>query len=97
MRQDYEGWDVRTRPIVIGLAGFLGALILLIVATGIFYNHRYAQQTRAIPRRFPVPVLETIDTAPGDTREIEPPQPPPGIDRVMAATAAQGDALWNQS
>jgi hypothetical protein len=94
MSQDYEGWSVRTRPAVIGLAGFVAGLVLLIVATGLFYNHSYAERMRAIPMRFPAPVLETVQTAPKDKVEPGPPQPPAGIGRAMAQTAAQGDALW---
>jgi hypothetical protein len=94
MSQDYEGWSVRTKLAVIALGVFVAALVALIVATGIVYNHRYAAQTRAIPEHFPAPVLETIDTAPSDTRQVQSPLPPAGIDAAMAATAAEGDALW---
>jgi hypothetical protein len=96
MSQEFEGWSVRARPAVIGLAGFVAGLVLLVVATGLLYNHRYAERMRAIPMPFPSPVLETVQTAPSDTREIGPPQPPAGIGRAMAATAAQGDALWGK-
>ena len=96
MSQDYEGWSVHARPAVIAFAAFVTGLVALIVATGLFYNHRYPAQTRAVPERFASPVLETIDSAPNDTRQIEQPQPPAGIDRAMAATAAQGDALWGR-
>ena len=96
MSQDYEGWSVRPRLAVIALAGFVAALVALVVGTGAFYNDRYRAQTRAVPERFAAPVLETIDTAPSDTRPIAPPAPPAGIDRAMAATAARGDALWGE-
>ena len=96
MSQDYEGWSVRVRPAVIALALFVVGLVALVAGTGAFYNRRYAAQTRAAPEHFPAPMLETIDTAPGDTRRIAAPQPPAGIDRAMADTAAKGDALWGR-
>jgi len=96
MSQEYEGWSVHARPAVIALAAFVTGLVALIVATGLLYNHRYAAQTRAVPERFASPVLETIDTAPDDTRQVAQPQPPVGIDRAMASTVAQGDALWRR-
>jgi len=94
MSQDYEGWSVRAKPAVIALAVFVAALLALVVGTGAYYNHRYAARTRAVPEHFAAPVLETIDTAPNDTRQIAAPQPSTVIGRAMAATVAQGDALW---
>ena len=94
MSQDYEGWGVHARPAVIALGVFVAGLVALVGATGVFYNHRYAAQTRAVPEHFPLPLLETIDTAPSDTQQVQAQQPPAGIDKAMAATVAQSDALW---
>ncbi len=96
MSQDYEGWSVRAKPAVIALAVFVITLVALVVVTGTYYNHRYAAQTRAVPEHFAAPVLETIDTAPSDRRQVQAPRPPAAIGNAMAVTAAQGDALWGK-
>lgn len=95
MSQDYEDWHVDDRPALKALAVFVLALLILVVGAGLFYNRYYAARTRADPVRFPQPELETIDSAPRDRQSVPASQPPAGIDRAMAATAAQGDALWN--
>jgi hypothetical protein len=95
MSQDYEDWRVDDRPAIKALALFLALLLALVIGTALFYNHRYAAQTRADPHPFPQPALETIDSAPGDRTLTVPPQPPAGIDRAMAETVAEGNALWN--
>jgi hypothetical protein len=96
MSQDYEGWDVDDRPAIKALAGFVALLLLLVIGTGLLYNHLYAAQTRPDPKPFPAPELETIDSAPSDRDPVPALKPPVGIDRAMAATAARGDALWNE-
>lgn len=95
MSQDYEGWGVTPKPVLIGLAIFVLSLLALVIGAGTYYNAHYAARTRPRLSRFAVPRLETIDTAPSDTREIAQPTPPAGVGRAMADTAAQGDALWN--
>lgn len=95
MSQDCEGWDVDHRPAIKGLAIFMALLLLLVIGSGLFYNHRYATRTRPDPRPFPGPQLETIDSAPGDHDPVPALVPPLGIDRTMAETAAKGAALWN--
>ncbi len=96
MSQDYEDWQVDDRPALKGLAIFVALLLTLVVGTGLLYDRYYAARTSADPVRFPQPELETIDSAPNDRRPVPGLQPPAGIDRAMAATAAQGDALWNE-
>ena len=93
--QDYEDWQVDDRPALKGLAAFVTLLLILVVGAGHLYNRYYAARTRADPVRFPQPELETIDSAPHDLQSVPASQPPAGIDRAMAATAARGDALWN--
>ncbi|MDH7638189.1 hypothetical protein [Sphingomonas oryzagri] len=95
MSQEYEDWQVDDRPALKGLAAFVVLLLILVVGTGLFYNRYYAARTRADPVRFPQPELETIDSAPRDRQPVPASRPPAGIDRAMAATAARGDALWN--
>lgn len=95
MSQEYEGWSIEARPAVKGLALFVALLLLLVVGTALLYNHLYAAQTRAEPKAFPSPALETIDSAPRDRDPVPASRPPAGIDRAMAETAAEGDALWN--
>ena len=96
MSQEYEGWCVTPRPALVGIAVFVLLLVALVVGSALFYNRHYAPQTRPNPRPFPAPELETIDTAPSDRLSLPPPTLPAGIDRAMAETAAQGDALWGQ-
>jgi hypothetical protein len=95
MSQEYEGWQLDAGPAYKALAIFLGVLLTIVIGSALFYNHRYAAQTRPDPRRFPAPRLELIDSAPADADPLPPPSAPAGIDRAMAATAAKGDALWN--
>lgn len=96
MSQELEGWSLRSRPVVVGLFGFLTGLLLLVTGAGLLYNRWYAAETRPDPKPFPAPVLELTDTAPTDIHQAAPLRPPQGIDHAMAATAAQGDALWRQ-
>lgn len=95
MSRDYEGWDVDDRPAIKGLALFVVLLLALVVGGALFYDHRYAARTRPDPTMFPAPALETIDSAPGDRDPVPATTPPAGIDRAMAETAGEGDALWN--
>jgi len=95
MSRELEDWEVDHRPAIKGLALFVALLLAIVIGTALFYNHRYAARTRPDPTAFPAPALETIDSAPGDRDPVSPTMPPAGIDRAMAETAAQGDALWN--
>lgn len=95
MSQDYESWHVDDRPAIKGMALFVAVLMALVIGAALFYNHRYAARTRPDPKAFPSPALETIDSAPKDAEPVPGTMPPAGIDRAMAETAAEGDALWN--
>jgi hypothetical protein len=94
MRRDFEGWRVRARPAILGLALFVAFLFASVTVAGIWYDRHYAAQTRPEPARFPAPELETIDTAPTDARHRPAPAPPAGIERAKAETVARGNALW---
>jgi len=96
MSQDYEDWKVDDRPAIKALAVFVLSLLIFVVGAGLLYNRYYAARTRADPVRFPQPELETVDSAPRDRQSVPASQPPAGIDRAMAATAARGGALWNE-
>jgi hypothetical protein len=94
MRQDFEGWGVRARPAIFGLALFIACLFASVTVAGVWYDRHYAAQTRPEPARFPAPELETIDTASTDARHSPVPTPPTGIEQAKAETVARGNALW---
>lgn len=89
-----EGWDVPTRPPLIGLILFVATLVLFVTVAGRIYVHRIAPGTRPPGADFPEPRLELTQTPPGLARHDYQQPPPAGINRAMAETAARGAAIW---
>lgn len=93
-RHTQEGWQTPRRlPLIAALLTLLVVTIGL-VAGGKIYLAYLAPSTRPPKLAMPSPQLETDQIVPDERRTRHPPRPA-GIDKAMAATAADGDAVWS--
>lgn len=95
--QDQEGWGAPVRAPLIAAASLLAFLLVALTLTGRLYVARVRPLTRAPLGSFPTPRLETAQTPPHQPRADFRQPPPRRIDRAMARTAAEGDALWGNA
>jgi hypothetical protein len=93
---DKEGWEVPVWHLLLGMVAVLALLLGLVSGFGVLYVQRVAPRTRPPIVRFPSPKLETVRTVPGDRRARTRQTPPRTIERMIAETAAVGDALWEE-
>ena len=89
-----EGWDVPARPPLIAMVVLIASLIVAVTAFGHVYSRTIEQQTKPPVVAFPQPELERVQTPPDQSRADYRQAMPAAIDRAMAETARQGDALW---
>lgn len=89
-----EGWAVPARAPLLAALAVIATLVVAVFILGDVYDHDLRQRTQPPVIRFPAPELERVQTPPGQQHADYRQPAPERIDAAMAATASEGDALW---